>query len=137
MKITKDVIMDLLPLYLAGEASADTRRLVESYLAEDASLARAVSEQRAQEPTRLSATISPDSELRALLETRKRLRLRSWIVGLAICLTLFPLSVSFGPHGMRWAWADMPAVAITMGAAAIGLWIAYFRLRRQGKLVGV
>jgi len=35
MKITRNVILDLLPIYVANEASADTRALVESYLAGD------------------------------------------------------------------------------------------------------
>ena len=38
MKITRDVVTDLLPLYVAGEASADTRALVEEYLLEDPGL---------------------------------------------------------------------------------------------------
>ncbi|MBN1165338.1 MAG: hypothetical protein JXB45_12215 [Candidatus Krumholzibacteriota bacterium] len=39
MEITRDVILDLLPLYLADEASADTRVLVERYLETDPELA--------------------------------------------------------------------------------------------------
>ena len=39
MEITRDVILDLLPLYLAGEVSEDTRSLVENYLEEDPKLA--------------------------------------------------------------------------------------------------
>jgi anti-sigma factor RsiW len=35
MKITRNVILDLLPIYVANEASSDTRALVESYLASD------------------------------------------------------------------------------------------------------
>ncbi|MBN1593595.1 MAG: hypothetical protein JW941_10175 [Candidatus Coatesbacteria bacterium] len=38
-KITRNVILDLLPLYQAGEASEDTRMLVEEYLETDADLA--------------------------------------------------------------------------------------------------
>ena len=38
MKISKDVIRDLLAVYVAGEASADTRAIVESALAGDADL---------------------------------------------------------------------------------------------------
>jgi hypothetical protein len=33
MTVTKDVIEDLIPVYLAGEASADTRKLVEEFMA--------------------------------------------------------------------------------------------------------
>jgi anti-sigma factor RsiW len=39
MEITKKVILDILPLYLAGEVSPDTRALVEEYLETDPELA--------------------------------------------------------------------------------------------------
>ena len=32
MKVTKEIISDLIPLYAANECSADTRALVEEYL---------------------------------------------------------------------------------------------------------
>jgi anti-sigma factor RsiW len=44
MEITKNVILDLLPMYLAGEVSADTRTLVEKYLETDPELAQMVKE---------------------------------------------------------------------------------------------
>jgi hypothetical protein len=40
MKITRDVILDLLPLYLADEVSADTRALVAEFLEGDPELAQ-------------------------------------------------------------------------------------------------
>ena len=40
MEITRDVILDLLPLYVAGEVSEDTRKLVEAYLEDDEGLKR-------------------------------------------------------------------------------------------------
>jgi hypothetical protein len=40
MEITRDVILDLMPLYLADEASLDTCKLVEEYLESDAELAK-------------------------------------------------------------------------------------------------
>jgi len=39
MEITRKVILDLLPLYLAGEVSPDTKKLVEQYLETDPELA--------------------------------------------------------------------------------------------------
>ena len=44
MQVTKDVILDLLPLYLADEVSADTRTLVEKYLETDSMLAQIAAE---------------------------------------------------------------------------------------------
>jgi hypothetical protein len=44
MEITRDVILDLLPLYVADEVSADTRALVEAYLEGDPQLAKIASQ---------------------------------------------------------------------------------------------
>ena len=40
MKITRDVIYDLLPGYFAGEVSGDTRTLIDEFLATDPEFAR-------------------------------------------------------------------------------------------------
>jgi len=40
MEVTRDVVLDLLPLYLADEVSPDSRRLVEAYLLTDPTLAK-------------------------------------------------------------------------------------------------
>ena len=39
MKVTRNVILDLLPLYIAGEVSDDTRTIIEDYLKTDSELA--------------------------------------------------------------------------------------------------
>ena len=39
MNVSRNVIHDLVPLYLADEASADTRALIEEFLAADPELA--------------------------------------------------------------------------------------------------
>ena len=42
MKLTDEVMNDLLTLYLAGEASADTRALVESHARQNAAFASTI-----------------------------------------------------------------------------------------------
>lgn len=42
MTVTRDVVSDLWPLYASGEASADTRTLVEGFLAGDPAFAAAL-----------------------------------------------------------------------------------------------
>jgi hypothetical protein len=44
MKITRDVVTDLWPLYLSGEASPDTKALVDAFLAGDPEFARLLKE---------------------------------------------------------------------------------------------
>ena len=43
MKITRDVVYDLLPGYFAGEVSADTRALIDEFLVPDPEFARMTS----------------------------------------------------------------------------------------------
>ncbi|MFN7971850.1 MAG: hypothetical protein U0166_05810 [Acidobacteriota bacterium] len=72
MKVTKDVVIDLYPLYASGDASADSKALVEEFLRQDSELARQLGE-----PASLPAAIPslpPDHEAEALLRTRRRLR---------------------------------------------------------------
>src|SRR6185503_10045522 len=45
MNVTQNVVTDLLPLYLAGEASDDTRALIEAYLKQNPTFAAEVREQ--------------------------------------------------------------------------------------------
>ena len=40
LKVTREVITDLLPLYESGEASEETKRLVRAFLAADPEFAR-------------------------------------------------------------------------------------------------
>ena len=46
MKIDKNIIMDLLPIYIANEASPETIAMVEEYLAENPDMARLVQMQK-------------------------------------------------------------------------------------------
>ena len=52
MNVTREVILDLLPVYLSGEASPATRTLVEEYLKQDAELAQRIRLQWAGKPCR-------------------------------------------------------------------------------------
>ena len=49
MNITRNVILDLLPLYVADEVSADTRALVEKYLETDSELTNVAKQLSAME----------------------------------------------------------------------------------------
>ena len=49
MNVTREIVKDLLPLYVSGEASPDSRALVEAFLREDPQLARLADALRAEE----------------------------------------------------------------------------------------
>ncbi len=73
MEITRNVILDLLPLYLANEVSADTRSLVEKYLETDSELANVAKQLSAMEkPKVVPAPISQDDKMKAYRKARRR-----------------------------------------------------------------
>ena len=79
MKITRNVIEDLLPAYLAGEASADTRALVESYLEEDVELARRVRAGAGELlPDDLPTEFTKEAEMQSMERATKLTNLKAW-----------------------------------------------------------
>ncbi|UCE41895.1 MAG: hypothetical protein JSV17_02615 [Candidatus Aminicenantes bacterium] len=100
MNITRNIILDLLPLYLANEVSADTRALVEKYLETDPELAN-VAKQLAtlEKPKKIPAPISQDDEMTAYKKARRRQILYAIILAgvlsiLAISILMFFLPPS-------------------------------------------
>jgi anti-sigma factor RsiW len=71
MEVTRNVIMDLLPLYLADEASPDTRALVAKHLESDPELARAARELAGSGAREVPVPLAKEAALQALLEARR------------------------------------------------------------------
>lgn len=141
MRITDDVIADLLPLYTAGEVSPDTRALVEEYLAANpafADVVKAASDERAQP---IIDVPRENTERRALNRSRALLRRRSWIMGLAIFCTMLPFSVASFEGADRdvtfFMLRDAPAVAACFAAVAAVLWTLYYRLNQRLRSTGL
>ena len=84
MKITRNVILDLLPLYLAGEVSADTRALVEKYLETDPQLAKVARQPPASGlPETIPVPLTKEDEMEAYTEA-KRLIFRRTVIWAAL-----------------------------------------------------
>lgn len=135
MKITRSIIEDLLPVYLAGEASAATRALVEEWLEGDPELARLVEEsRRVQIPP--TASPPPTLEKLALDRTRRLLRWRMILLGTAVYVTSLPLSVTFNRSGFEYGGLliDNWPERIVVIAIAIGLWLYWWRLGRRTRV---
>ncbi len=136
--ITRNIILDLLPAYLAGEVSADTRTLIENFMTADAEFAAQVKHPShvlvAVESPRL---LSEDLELDALRKTKRAIRRRAWLLALAIICTLTAVSYHFGPDGFAWTWRDAPAVSILLLLLGLCFWLLYFRGQRRLKATGM
>jgi anti-sigma factor RsiW len=132
MTITRDVITDLLPLYLAGEASADTRALLEQYLRDNPAFAAEIREHAEKAAAALGTppvSPPPDHEKATLERIRRFNRHRTHTLVLAIVYSVLPFTFVFGGDGIEWVMLrDSPKQAIGFGIAGIGCWIAYYIL---------
>ena len=143
MNITHEVINDLLPAYLYGDISADTRALVDEFLEQHPEFARSVVP-RKQEVSETGdflqgadMTLSPDHEMRTLNRTKAMLERRSWLFALALAFSLVPISFEFDNGHLTWMMVrDVPRMAAAYWATSAGFWIALVatnrRLRRSG-----
>ena len=89
MKVTRDVVLDLLPLYLAGEASSDTRALVERYLETDPELANIAQQQAsAGMPKEIPVPLRREDQMEAYKQAQRALWMRTLIVAVSIAAVL-------------------------------------------------
>jgi len=133
MMPSRDVVRDLLPLYAAGEASADTVRLVEQAMAADPVLAAEADAFRRADPGAVpGVSPSQDRDRAALARIRSVVRLRSLLMGFAIFLTLMPFSFLYGEGQLKlFALRDAPGMAIPALVGGGVCWVAYAMLGRR------
>ena len=132
MNVTREVITDLLPVYFSGEASADSKVLVEDYFRQDPDfehIARSAAMPLETLRARGAVSASAEKEKRDLERIRRGLRRRQWLFAGSLFFTLFPLSYYFTfTHG-HVASAAVPRAhwdaAFDWSLAAV-FWFLYF-----------
>ncbi len=134
MTISKDVIDDLMPLYLAGEARPGTRRLVEEYLRANP----------ADAPAAVDLTLPPSSpppsvEMASLNRTRSVYANRSTALGIAFALSYGVFSFRFSSrNGLAFVlYRDQPVLAWVLLGAALFPWAAFLHLQRRWLATGL
>lgn len=127
-KIPQHVILDLLPLYLADEVSAETRTLIEEYLKTDPQLATLAEQARkATSLQEIPAPLKKETEMEALKKIKKMMVQHNLFLALAVILTLM-VGISYiflwdEPRG-----AQAPFV---FGGLAAVFWLAFFMVNRK------
>jgi hypothetical protein len=129
MNITKDIINDLIPLYITNECSADTRALVEEYLKANPGQAQRLGKvMDGSAPALRSA-----DEMRAFREARRRLRYRTWLMAFAIFFSLLPFSFGYVDGHWWWLLRDGPRSALVYGVIGVVLWTIYIFERHKSR----
>jgi ferric-dicitrate binding protein FerR (iron transport regulator) len=83
-EVTRDVVGDLWPLCQSGDASADSRALVEEYLARDEEFAKTMRAGDRLPRLAPQLRLSPDAERRLLDEARDRARRKLIVTGMIV-----------------------------------------------------
>ena len=102
MEVTRNVILDLLPLYVDGEVSAETRALVEAYLETDPELEKIA--QRLKKATLLDdipVPLTKENEMEAYKEAKRMMLFRTVVIAIAITFVSLCTLVFFGAFGWR------------------------------------
>jgi hypothetical protein len=128
-QITRDVIHDLWALNSSGEASEDTRKLLDELLAGDPELARSLRESGGNPLASCLSPLAPDHERRTLEGVKRRLRGYPWLMQLAILFSCF----AFGRIVSDTSWDVSPRNFIITAAIAGVLWIAFFVTLYRGR----
>lgn len=126
MNVTRDVIIDLLPLYLAGEASQDTSRLVESWLAEDPQLARMA--RRSAEldlPVDIDVPLQEEDEMKAFKKAKRMMIQHNLFLILAVAFT-FMFAI-----GMTVLLDENPVGPAVFFVLALVFWSAFALVNRR------
>jgi len=141
MKVTREVVLDLLPLYLSGEASDDSRALVVEYLAQDPELAQRLrSESSEMFNPAVAPPLPPDLEVRSLRRARTLINLQKWLFGPSIAASALALALVIKfDHGrivaIHFLIIDYPLQIGAVALLAIAGWSAYFWVKRRLRLL--
>jgi hypothetical protein len=122
MNVTRHVISDLWPLYVSGEAHADTKALVETFLASDREFGQALHDSAGVSlGTETGPTLPAEHELNTLARIRRRIWGPAWILQLALLFS----ALAFGRIVSDTSWDVSPRNFIVMASIAMAFWIAF------------
>jgi hypothetical protein len=93
MEITRNVVLDLLPLYLANEASNDTRAVVEQYLETDPELAEIAEKSAIELQEDTPVPLTKEDKMEAYKEAKRLMFLRTIILAGMISFSFIALVV--------------------------------------------
>lgn len=136
MELAPSVMKDLMVVYLGGEASPETRTLVEEYARAHPDYADLLRKAGAAD---LPATPPPASvEVSALRLTRQHIFLRSLFFGMGLAFTLIPFTFVFRNGTIAFLlYRDVPGIGAAFWSIAAASWVAYYLMHREVRKAGL
>jgi len=117
--VSRNVILDLLPVYLAGEASEETRLLIEEYAKTDPEIGRLIKAGDLKDDHQLLYKSLPeDLERETLNRVRKSIRRKMAIVAACTAgILLIPLIAMQFTDEVQWDLADFVIMGLMLAGA--------------------
>ena len=132
MNITDNVINDLLPLYFSDECSQDTKKLVNEFLKANPAFAeKAKQYSRNPLPATIPQRLTREDEMETLARTQRLSKRRTWLMGLAIFVTLAPFSFLHTDGKFFTLIGQSPMSAALYGVMAVVFWTAFVVTKRK------
>jgi hypothetical protein len=113
-KVTRDLVVDLWPVYASGEASADTRALVEGFMKEDPEFGERLRAESLEELVPSKVVLPVDHERATLIRLQQRRSRQTMLVN-ASALLVSGVVTAF------YVWGIVPRWAHTFAAARLPL----------------
>lgn len=141
-EIPKAIILDLLPAYTSGEASAETIAVVEKYLENDPQLAARLRSQSANGLKTMEPLLVPaELELVSIRRAKRLMRWQRWLLIMALCLSYAALEAEavLGEWRMKPLHLLLKSNPFLIGILpilALICWIAYFWLKQRLRSAG-
>jgi hypothetical protein len=126
--ISRNVILDLLPAYIAGEASEESRVLVEEFARNDLKIAEMIRTGKL-ESTEIApeVTVPADLEMKTMKRIRRSIRRQMWYVALATAsILMVPLVAMLFTTEVNWGFLDF----IVMGILLFGTGLTYILISK-------
>ena len=132
MNITQEVINDLLPIYVSGECSADTKVLVGEYLKAHPAFAEEVKNiSNTPLPSAIPNRLNKENEMLVLKRTKLLIRLRTYFKVFAILCSLSPFSFSYSDGKITWLFLHSLGIGAIYLIFAVIFWIGYFVVKKK------
>jgi hypothetical protein len=135
LRVSREVITDLLVLCDAGEASEDSQQLVKEYLDKDPELARLVEKLKHSRFHGEKCYPEPEVAVKSLQRTKRLMKQQTSVLALAILFSLMPFGFIIRENRMNWLLIrDAPIIGGAWLMMGLVLWIIYAVMRRKLKV---